>query len=147
MERDEQRDHDLAQRIGGVILAGGKSSRMGTDKALMPLAGKPLLAHVIARLAPQVSDLILSANGDLSRFHSFRLPVVPDSFGDHPGPLGGLLAWFEHRADIRFAITVPTDTPFIPANLVDLACRKDIPTKADHRAVGEWRTSRRALAD
>jgi molybdopterin-guanine dinucleotide biosynthesis protein A len=97
MERDEQRDHDLAQRIGDVILAGGKSSRMGTDKALMPLAGKPLLAHVIARLAPQVSDLILSANGDLSRFHSFRLPVVPDSFGDYPGPLGGLLAWFEHR--------------------------------------------------
>jgi molybdopterin-guanine dinucleotide biosynthesis protein A len=124
MERDEQRDRELAQSIGGVILAGDKSSRMGTDKALMPLAGKPLLAHVIARLAPQVSDLILSANGDLSRFHCFRLPVVPDSLGTIPDRSRGLLAGFEwyaeHRPDIRFAITVPTDTPFIPANLLDL---------------------------
>jgi molybdopterin-guanine dinucleotide biosynthesis protein A len=69
MELDEQSDHAGAEAVGGVVLAGGKSSRMdGTDKALMRLAGQPLLAHVIARLAPQVSDLIVSANGDLSRF-------------------------------------------------------------------------------
>jgi molybdopterin-guanine dinucleotide biosynthesis protein A len=152
MERDEQRDLDVAQSIGGVILAGGKSSRMGgIDKALIPLDGQPLLSHVIARLAPQVSAIVISANGDLSRFRSFGLPVVPDSLGDHPGPLAGLLAgleWYaEHRPGIRCAITVPTDTPFIPANLVDrLLAAKTYPPRpliaksmsGVHPVIGLW---------
>ncbi len=122
MERDEQRDHDVAQGIGGLILAGGKSSRMGMDKALVPLAGKPLLAHVIARLVPQVSDIVISANGDLSRFASFELPVTADSLAEYPGPLAGLFAgleWYaKHRPDIRCVLSVPTDTPFLPGDLV-----------------------------
>ena len=68
--------------IGSVILAGGKASRMGgADKAFLPLAGKPLLAHVVARLAPPVSDIVISANGDLARFTSFGLPVIADPMG------------------------------------------------------------------
>jgi molybdopterin-guanine dinucleotide biosynthesis protein A len=123
MELDEQGDHAGAETVGGVVLAGGKSSRMdGTDKALMRLAGQPLLAHVIARLAPQVSDLIVSANGDLSRFAPFGLPLVVDSFGEYPGPLAGLLAgleWYaEHRPEIWTVVAVPADTPFLPPDLV-----------------------------
>jgi molybdopterin-guanine dinucleotide biosynthesis protein A len=67
---------------GSVILAGGKASRMGgADKAFVKLAGMPLLPHVIARLAPQVSDIVISVNGDLSRFASFGLPVIADPMG------------------------------------------------------------------
>lgn len=118
--------------IGSVILAGGKASRMGgADKAFLPLAGKPLLAHVVARLAPQVSDIVISANGDLARFTSFGLPVIADSLGEFVGPLAGLLAgleWFaKNRPDISYVVSVPTDTPFLPADLVArfLAARFD----------------------
>ena len=67
--------------IGSVILAGGKASRMGgADKAFLPLAGKPLLAHVLARLAPQVSDIIISANGDLALTRrNFRRVLLAES--------------------------------------------------------------------
>ena len=65
----------------GVILAGGGSTRMGQDKVLMPIAGKPMLAHVVERLAPQVDRMVLSANGDPARFSSFGLPVVSDAVG------------------------------------------------------------------
>jgi len=124
MELDEQSDHAGAEAVGGIVLAGGTSSRMGgTDRALMQLAGRPMLAHVIARLSPQISSLIISANGDLSRFASFGLPVVPDGLGEHAGPLAGLLAgleWYaEHRPHICCVVTVPVDTPFLPANLVE----------------------------
>jgi molybdopterin-guanine dinucleotide biosynthesis protein A len=122
MKRNEQSDHDVARSIGGVIFASSRSSRMGMDKALVSLAGKPLLAHVIARLALQVSHLVISANGDLSRFTSLGLSVVPDSFGQYSRPLAGLLAgleWYaEHRLEIRIVVTVPTDTPFLPLDLV-----------------------------
>ncbi|MGB6197869.1 MAG: NTP transferase domain-containing protein, partial [Methyloceanibacter sp.] len=66
----------------GILLAGGKSSRMGGgDKCLLPLAGRPILAHVIERLKPQVAELIISANGESTRFSDFGLPVVEDRLG------------------------------------------------------------------
>ena len=110
-------------QVAGVILAGGKASRMGgADKALLPLAGKPLLAHVIARLATQVSDIVISANGDLSRFASFGLPVIADSLAESAGPLAGLLAGLEwhakNRPELSYVVSVPTDTPFFPSDLV-----------------------------
>ena len=65
--------------IAGVILAGGRATRMGGgDKGLLPLAGRPILARVIDRLRPQVDALALNANGDPARFAPFGLPVVPD---------------------------------------------------------------------
>ena len=79
--------------LPAVILAGGLSSRMGGgDKVLLELNGQPLLAHVIARLAPQVGPLAISANGDPARFARFGLPVLADSLPDFPGPLAGVLA-------------------------------------------------------
>jgi molybdopterin-guanine dinucleotide biosynthesis protein A len=107
----------------GVLLAGGKSSRMGgADKSLLPLAGRPLIAHVIDRLRPQVADLVVVANGDLSRFAAFGLPVVADRVTGHAGPLAGIHAGLEwaraHRPECPFAITAATDTPFLPTDLV-----------------------------
>jgi molybdenum cofactor guanylyltransferase len=113
--------------IIGVLLAGGRSSRFGGgDKCLSPLAGKPLLAHAIERLRPQVETLVLNANGDARRFASFGLPVIADyasaRIGDFAGPLAGVLAGMEwtraHRPEARFLVTAATDTPFFPPGLV-----------------------------
>ena len=107
----------------GVLFAGGLSRRMGGgDKALMPLAGRPIIAHVMERLRPQVDDLILNANGDPARFARFGLPVVPDLTGEFAGPLAGLLAGMEwvraHRPDAGQVVTAACDTPFFPGDLV-----------------------------
>jgi molybdopterin-guanine dinucleotide biosynthesis protein A len=75
-------------KIAGVILAGGLARRMGGgDKALLLLGGEPLLARVIARLRPQVEEIVLNANGDPARFARFGLPVVPDTVKGFAGPL------------------------------------------------------------
>lgn len=114
---------NLPEAVLGVLLAGGKSSRMGGgDKCLQPLAGVPMLTHVLERLRPQVSELILNANGDLARFAAFGLPIVKDRIGDHAGPLAGIHAALEwaiaNRPESRFVITAATDTPFFPTDLV-----------------------------
>jgi molybdenum cofactor guanylyltransferase len=109
--------------IVGLILAGGASRRMGGgDKSLAPLAGRPLIAHVIDRLRPQVGRMLISANGDAIRFAALSLPVVADGAPELAGPLAGLLAgmnWVaEHVAAARWIVTAPADTPFIPRDLV-----------------------------
>lgn len=107
-------------RIFGLILAGGQGRRMGgADKALLPLANRPLIAHAIDRLEPQVDRLALSANGDPARLARFGLPVLPDT-DTSQGPLSGLLAgllWAEPLGATHL-VTVPTDAPFAPPDLV-----------------------------
>lgn len=106
-------------RIFGVILAGGAGRRMGgADKSALLLGGVPLLARVIDRLAPQVERLAISANGDLSRFARYRLPVWPD---EAPlGPLSGVLAAVDRAAaqGADAVVSVAVDTPFFPDDLV-----------------------------
>jgi len=114
---------DLTDPVVGILLAGGRSSRMGGgDKCLRPLAGRPILAHIIERLKPQVCDMIINANGDVARFASFGLPVVADSVAGYAGPLAGVhagLQWVRaSRPDIRYAVTIAADTPFFPSDLV-----------------------------
>lgn len=110
----------------GLILAGGLSRRMGGgDKALRPLAGSSVLARVVQRLAPQVSPLLLNANGPAERFRpalgGASVTVVPDSVADHPGPLAGILAGLDHLAThqpgLPYLLTAPTDCPFLPDDL------------------------------
>ena len=105
----------------GVILAGGLARRMGGgDKALLQLAGKPLLQHVIDRLRPQVAEIVLNANGDPARFARFGLPVVPDTVEGFAGPLAGVLAgmrWAAARGHSHVA-SAAGDTPFFPTDLV-----------------------------
>lgn len=107
----------------GLILAGGRATRMGgRDKALLPLRDKPLIAHVAARLRPQVGRLFINANGDPDRFAPFGLPVIADPIGDHWGPLAGILAGLEylarHRPESSWMVSVAVDTPFFPEDLV-----------------------------
>jgi molybdopterin-guanine dinucleotide biosynthesis protein A len=111
------------ETIVGVILAGGRSRRMGGgDKSLRALGGRTMLAHVVVSLAPQVGCMIINANGDAARFETLGLPVVADAPQDFAGPLGGILAGMRWAvANIRHVsriVTVPADAPFIPADLV-----------------------------
>jgi molybdopterin-guanine dinucleotide biosynthesis protein A len=110
-------------KVIGLLLAGGQSRRMGGgDKALRPLGGTSMLERVIERLRPQVAALVLNANGDAARFANFGLPVVADSVPDFAGPLAGVLAGLDwsaaHRPDCPFIVSVATDAPFLPTNLV-----------------------------
>jgi molybdopterin-guanine dinucleotide biosynthesis protein A len=111
-----------AEASAGVILAGGRSRRMGGgDKALCLLAGRPMLAHVIERTGPQVSALALNANGDASRFAGFGLPVVADSVTGFAGPLAGILAGLDWAAALpgcSHLLSLPADAPLLPADLL-----------------------------
>ncbi|MEO0939011.1 MAG: molybdenum cofactor guanylyltransferase MobA [Pseudomonadota bacterium] len=104
----------------GLILAGGKATRMGGgDKGRLMLRGRSLFDHVLERLAPQVAALALNANGDPARFADLNLPVIPDSLPDHPGPLAGILAGLDWAAaqGAETIVTVAADTPFFPEDL------------------------------
>ena len=105
-------------RIFGVILAGGESRRMGSDKALVLLAGRPLVAHVLDRMGPQVDRVLISANGDPARFAVFGCMVIPDAASQ--GPLSGILAALTHAAALgaTHLVSTPVDTPFLPGDLV-----------------------------
>lgn len=110
-----------AMRTVGVILAGGRGSRMGgIDKALVPLGGEPMIAQAIRRLAPQVAAVAINAGGDAARFSAFGLPVLPDPVADQPGPLAGILAAMRWAAaqGASHVVTAATDTPFLPGDLV-----------------------------
>ena len=107
--------------VAGVILAGGRATRMGGgDKGLRMLGGQSLMDRVIARLAPQCGAMALNANGDPARFGDLGLPVLSDSLPDHPGPLAGVLAGLDWAAQmgVPAIVTAAADTPFFPNDLV-----------------------------
>ena len=112
-------DRDLTL---GLILDGGLGRRMGRmDKGLLPLAGKPMIAHVVERLHPQCAALAISANGDAGRFAKFGLTVLSDDPPDFAGPLAGVLAGLEYCAQnppLSYVATLPADTPFAPSDFV-----------------------------
>lgn len=108
------------QSIAGLVLAGGLSARLGGGiKGLRPLADRPMIAHVIERIAPQVGALAVNANASGCEF--LGLPVLPDPVPGNPGPLAGILAgleWAALQTGTTHLSTVPADAPFLPADLV-----------------------------
>ena len=109
------------ESVLGLILAGGQSRRMGgRSKALLPLAGTPMLQHVINRLRPQTHDLLLNVNDSMETYAPFGLPMVADSVGGFCGPLAGILGGVEwaERNGYRFVASVAVDCPLIPTDLV-----------------------------
>lgn len=112
------------ESVVGIILAGGLARRMGGgDKCLLPLVGKTLLQRTIDRAQPQVTQLILNANGNSLRFARTRLPVVPDVYANNLGPLAGIhtgLTWMQTKVPkAEWLISFASDTPFFPANLAE----------------------------
>jgi molybdopterin-guanine dinucleotide biosynthesis protein A len=103
--------------ITGVVLAGGRGSRMGgIDKGLQLLKGKALWRHVADALQPQVTKLVISANRNLDCWRSSGYPIITDSLNDFPGPLAGMLSVM-HQVEGEWFLFCPCDTPFIPSFL------------------------------
>lgn len=153
--------------VVGVLLAGGLARRMGGgDKCLRALGGRPILTHLIERAAPQVQALLLNANGDPARFAGFHLPVAADVVEGFAGPLAGVLTGLEWAREqhpgVRWVVSLATDTPFIPPDLVqrlleaatregaEIACAASLGRV--HPVFGLWPTAlagdlRRALVE
>ena len=140
----------------GVILAGGLARRMGGgDKCFRPLLGRPILDWIIERAGPQITFMIINANGDASRFQDYALPVVADPVEGFQGPLAGILAAMDWAASqlphIKWIVSFPADAPFVPSDLVgryresaagqgaDLACACS--AGRTHPVCGLWSTS------
>lgn len=120
-----------------LILAGGLGRRIDApalgapEKPLVPLAGRPLIAHVIDRIRPQAGQILINANAPAGTYEGFGLPVLPDTIAGHPGPLAGVLAGLEHLARSEPAsslITVPADTPFLPDDLIARLTQRHLET-------------------
>ena len=139
--------------IGGVLLAGGLSRRMGGgDKCLRPLGGRTILERIVATVRPQVGPLVLNANGDPARFAHLHLPVAADVVEGYAGPLAGVLPgmeWMRGTAPgVAWVASFATDAPFIPRDLVsrmaaaleregaDLACARS--AGQEHPVFGLW---------
>jgi molybdopterin-guanine dinucleotide biosynthesis protein A len=106
------------QQITGLVLAGGRGSRMGgVDKGLQNHHGIPLALHALLRLQPQVGELMINANRNLGAYEAMGAPVWPDALPDYPGPLAGLMAGLE-RCETPYLVTVPCDSPNFPTDLV-----------------------------
>ena len=106
------------QDITGLVLCGGRGSRMGgVDKGLQSWHGMPLVLNALLRLGPQVGPAMINANRNLAAYESMGAPVWPDPVADYPGPLAGWLAGLE-RCETPYMVTVPCDTPNFPADLV-----------------------------
>ena len=106
------------EHITGLILAGGRGSRMGgVDKGLQLHAGTPLALHALTRLRPQVGRVMINANRNLEAYAAFGAPVWPDADSDYSGPLSGFLAGLTH-CETPYLVTVPCDSPLFPLDLV-----------------------------
>ena len=104
--------------ITGLVLAGGRGSRMGgADKGMQNFNGIPLALHTLMRFGPQVGEVLINANRNLSAYESFGVPVWPDALPDYAGPLAGFLTGLEH-CETPYLATVPCDTPLFPGDLV-----------------------------
>src|SRR5689334_20994013 len=120
--------------VTGIVLAGGQGRRMGgVDKGLQLLHGKPMVAAVLARLEPQVSEILINANQNLETYARFGHRVVPDAIGGFAGPLAGLHACLGEAEHDR-VLTVPCDSPFLP---LDLFSRLDKEMKGNELAVAK----------
>src|SRR5258706_1664052 len=109
---------DAGVKVSGVVLAGGQGRRMGgVDKGLQLLHGKPVVAHVLARFAPQVGEIVINANQNAAEYAKFGHRVVADEIGGFSGPLAGLHAGLL-AASHPLVVTVPCDSPFLPDDLV-----------------------------
>ena len=139
--------------VAGIVLAGGLARRMGGgDKGLLELDGRPILDHVLERLRPQVHIAALNANGDPARFARWGVPVAADVLPGNPGPLVGVLTGMDwtvaNLPGIDWIVTVPTDAPFLPRDLVarllaavaeqgaDMACA--VSGGQRHPVIGLW---------
>ena len=118
-------------RITGLLLAGGRGTRMGgVDKGLQPFHGVPMAQHVLRRLAPQVQSVMINANQNLAAYAALGAPVWPDVLPDFAGPLAGLQTGLMH-CENPYLVSVPCDSPFLPMDLVQRLAQALVADDAD----------------
>jgi molybdopterin-guanine dinucleotide biosynthesis protein A len=119
------------EQITGLILAGGKGTRMGSvDKGLQIFRGKTMVEQILQRLKSQVGQVMINANQNLDVYEMFGVAVCPDEFSGFAGPLAGLHAGLSH-CDTPYLLTVPCDSPFLPTDLVDKLSEALLEAQAD----------------
>lgn len=107
----------MNEKISSIILAGGRATRMGgVDKGLVLLENKPLVCHVTSRLTPQVDEVLINANREITHYQAFHLPVFQDIEADFIGPLAGFHVGLQ-QAKHEFLLTVPCDSPLLPRDV------------------------------
>ncbi|MBO9647074.1 MAG: molybdenum cofactor guanylyltransferase MobA [Variovorax sp.] len=117
--------------ITGLVLAGGRGTRMGgVDKGLQNFNGTALAMHAVMRLGMQVGEIMINANRNLSAYESFGVPVWPDGLADFAGPLAGFLVGLEH-CETPYLLTVPCDTPLFPLDLASRLCEALVANDAE----------------
>ncbi|MBS0002722.1 MAG: molybdenum cofactor guanylyltransferase [Thioalkalivibrio sp.] len=117
--------------VAGLVLAGGRARRMGgEDKGLIPLAGRPMVEHVLERIRPQVDEIVISANRNRRLYARYGHPVIEDREGGYPGPLAGILSGLLATHQPWLAV-VPCDSPFLPEDLVDRLLRSALAASAE----------------
>lgn len=104
-----------------VLLAGGRSSRMGANKAFALLAGESLIARIASKIGQrQLKPIALNADADWPDAIGMRL--IPDRIPGKLGPLAGVLAALQdaqlRHPEVSHIATIPIDTPFFPSDLV-----------------------------
>lgn len=135
------------QDITGLILAGGRGSRMGgVDKGLQNFNGIPLALHTLMRLGPQVETVMINANRNLSAYESFGASVWPDASADFAGPLSGFIVGLE-RAETPYVLTVPCDTPRLPLDLAQRLSVALVQENADIAMAAGQETNARGEAE
>lgn len=103
--------------ITAVILAAGGGRRMGgEDKGLLLLNGRPLIAHVLERLAPQCDEILLNIHRNQSAYAAFGYPLIGDTLTGGLGPLAGILSALE-QCQSEYLLSIPCDTPNLPNDL------------------------------
>ncbi len=113
-------------KVTGCILAGGRSRRFGSDKALIIWRGKSLLTHAVERLRPQVDDLVINTNSDAPEYQTLAIPLVRDQAESFDGPLAGVLAGlaWARKSGASHLATIAVDSPLFPENLVAALSKK-----------------------
>lgn len=111
-----QIDATASAHITAVILAGGRSSRMGHDKALLAWQGRPFIAHIVEHLQTQVDRIVINTNSP-EDFAQFGLPLLVDITAQRCGPLAGIMAALSDSAT-ALTLVVPCDNPLLSPHLV-----------------------------
>lgn len=129
--------------ITGLILAGGRATRMGgVDKGLQPYQGRPLVSHALDRLSPQVGHVLINANRHLDTYAAWGAPVCQDTLNDYPGPLAGFLAGLQ-QCSTAYLVTVPCDSPRFPLDLVSRLAAAMVQAQAEIAMVSAPETDAR----
>jgi len=105
----------IKEDISGIILAGGRSSRLGTEKGLVMLAGKELITYPIGTLSTLALHILIGSNN--AEYTKFGHPVIPDLVASI-GPMGGLYSCL-NASSTDMNLVLSCDMPFVPPQLMD----------------------------